>query len=340
MKSKVRIVLSIATVLMALVPGLIGQATAAMTIMEAADKINGLTPKLMPQQTILLGTFKASQPREFIWNPQQVAEYYPANIPESKKSENGGPVHPTHSTLITSYNVKYQLKVQDKPAYLSATLSTPDANGQMVNKEFVWSGDTATVSFNPGRASPPQVVTFRLNAAAISGINIRPFIAAELGAYVVPRLLMTIIYEPPGAQSKAKYGTSSTAGSTVCWDFARSGSVVTTVTENTFVDSIDKTGKAIKAIAAAAGMVTGPNPYVEAAQGVGEVLGQFNAVIGNTDISTASTTSYSSSTCQGVALTLDNWYDTDPTDGKDYPGQGDLFVILEDVLFVYAFVDG
>jgi len=100
-------------------------------------------------------------------------------------------------------------------------------------------------------------------------------------------------------------------------------------------------GKGVKAVASAASLVTGEtNPYIEAAKGVGDVLGQFNDIIGNTEIKTAQTNTYAVSQCKGTAFSLDNWYDTDPADAMNYPGRGDVFVIFENVLFAYVFVDG
>src|ERR1700730_3209667 len=95
-------------------------------ITAAANQLNSLIPEPVAQQTIPVGTYDGSN-NQFNFS---LEEGYPNNVPDFKKSENGGPYKPEHIAEINSYNVKYEFQIQRKPPNFKLTLHTLDANGQ------------------------------------------------------------------------------------------------------------------------------------------------------------------------------------------------------------------
>jgi len=65
-------------------------------ITAAANQLNSLIPEPVAQQTIPVGTYDGSN-NQFNFS---LEEGYPNNVPDFKKSENGGPYKPEHIAEI------------------------------------------------------------------------------------------------------------------------------------------------------------------------------------------------------------------------------------------------
>src|SRR5687768_8567075 len=185
-------------------------APADPNITAAALRINSFTPQAVPQQTIRIGTYDAAT-EEFTW---LIEEGYPSHVPAHKRAENGGPYQPDHLAEINSFNVTYEFEIKNRPAGFRLALRTPDANGNMVEKEATLSGSFARVSFNP-YSFAEQVVTIRSGPL----LRINPVLKPQLGSFVVPQLLLAIVYEPPGAIGYGSFGQRNTASTSISWGF-------------------------------------------------------------------------------------------------------------------------
>jgi hypothetical protein len=280
-------------------------------ILKAADDLNAITPIGLPEQTILIGSVDGVT-GTFTW---ALDGSYPANVPEYKKAENGGPVQPSHVASITSLNVVYEFTVTNPRQGLKIVLYLPDENGTMQERPATFQSGTWKIAFRPltfGRQ------TVRITAGGkVTAIAVTPALAEQLGAFVVPHLLLNILYEPPGARSVATYEQTHTAGSSISWGFSRGTRVVETVDpeklNNMFISAMSTAaGAASKAAGKAVEVVAG--------------LREQHLVTTTTDSSAGSFGS------QGTWFSLSKGFSTGI---HQYPGQGDRFLIMYDALFVY-----
>src|SRR5688572_24074925 len=163
-------------------------------IYNAAQQMNAITPQAVAQQTIEIGVYNGSTNTfQFLIEPS-----YPPNIPAYRWVENGGNVPPRYAPLINSYNVKYEFRIIDKPPGFGITVELPEADGSMVKKEatITGGGTRASVTFNP-KSFRAQVITIR-RPGGDTTVRVFPILQPQLGAFVVPHQLITIVYEPPG----------------------------------------------------------------------------------------------------------------------------------------------
>ncbi|HEY8134354.1 MAG TPA: hypothetical protein VII12_20920, partial [Thermoanaerobaculia bacterium] len=293
-------------------------------ILSAADQLNSITPPQQPQQSINVGGFNGAT-NEFNF---ALPDEYPANLPAYKRADQGGPVQPDHFADISSYNLKYVFGISNKPPNFSLTLSIPEPNGQTTEKEAVVNaaGTQATVTFNPHMAGRQIIRIQRANGTTQASLTAR--LRAQIGSFVVPSLLVGVIYEPPGAKSSASYTRESTAGTVESWGFARTGSTVKTIDQDEFRDDV---AKAAGFVGAAAGFFYPP------AKDIGAAISTVNDLVGHTEVETTTSRTHAENNSHGTYFAVADQF---TTTAHRYPGKGDAFVVLKDVLFVYYTVGG
>lgn len=298
-------------------------------ILRAAEQLNALTPQAVPQQTVrvarILGAGEVVE-----WNGAEMT----AGLPDYKKASQGGPAaeNPAPPIGLNSYNVAYEFEFPGAaPAGLQLLLYHPDGKGGMVREVATFgAGRTlATVRFNP-RANGRQRITLQ-GSGRDTTYSVHAHLREELGGFVVPYMLLTIVYEPPGALSTASYEKSSAAGTTLSWGEEHSTTSVKAENPDWYIDA------GLKGIGAIAPRIPGHGTTIAAAISVIEAVRpnrEDTTITIRTD-GRASSKSWSV-TVRSLARTTAN----DNAEGYQYPGRGDFFVVLKDVLFAYAYVDG
>ncbi len=329
-------------------------------IYNAAQQMNAIAPQAIAQQTIEIGTYNGgTNTFHFALGPS-----YPPNVPAYKRVENGGNVPPRYVPMINSYNVKYEFKIIDKPAGFGITVEVPEADGRMVKKEAVITtgGTRASVTFNP-KSFRAQVITIH-RPGGDTTVRVHPNLRPQLGAFVVPYQLITIIYEPPGlgsvpgSGSNSTFKQTSTANTVMTWDFARTSGLVETVTNGGMYDMFGQAmglgagvilGQAgdkamLEALEASAeGSAAGAKVAGQASQtavGAIPILAAVKVILDLTkgpDVTTTTTQTTGTTTTQGISIAVSASYTTKI---HRYPGAGDLFVVLHDVLYAYLAHDG
>jgi len=291
-------------------------------ITAAADKINTIAPQAVPQQTIHVGTFNGAT-NDFSW---WLPAYCPVSNP-NKCEDRGGPIPLKRYATIDSFSVKYEFSVVNRPPNFQLTLRVPDATGNLVDKVATWNptGTLAVVTFNAYSVAP-QTVIIR-HSGGETRLPITPRLAEQLGAFVVPHMLISIVYEPPGEHSSASYSRTSTAGTVVSWNFTRTSGVWETVDQDQMRDLFVK-------------IVSGSLSFVPGADKAASALNTINELLGHTDVETMRTNTRAVSGSKGWYFSVTEEFGTNNQDAYKYPGQGDRFVILRDVLFVYLVTGG
>jgi hypothetical protein len=284
----------------------------------AADQINSVLPPPMPQQTIVIGNYNGAN-QTFAW---LLPETYPPGTPEFKKAENGGPVQPQHATNINSFNVQYRFNIQNRPPGFQLKLTMANATGQVVEIPATLDSSGAFVSFN---AVSGDVQTVKISPGNIT-LRIHPHLREQLGAFVVPHLLVAILYDPPGEGSSSSYSNTSTAGTVVSWDFSRTSGMVETVDPNKWMELFNL---AVQGITTAAGVPA-----------AGQVMTTFNRLFAEPTVDTTTTITRSESSSKGTFFSVTRAFATDNQNLYPYPGKGDAYIILHDVLFVYVAKNG
>jgi hypothetical protein len=206
-------------------------------IAAAATKLNTLTPQAVPKQTIVVGSYDGSIGKL----GSSLRQVYPSGLPGYKQSAQGGPAQPYSEADINSYNVTYQIHLSKVPAGFKLTLSTPNAQGTMVDVPATLDNTArlASISFHPYSGAIQLLKAYDGNVEK-SVLYIVPLLRPQLGAFVVPHLLLAIVYEPPGSRSDASYSTTSTLGTTFSWDFVRSSGVIQAADSSTFLSTISQ----------------------------------------------------------------------------------------------------
>jgi hypothetical protein len=306
-------------------------APADPNITAAALRINSFTPQAVPQQTIRIGTYDAAT-EDFTW---LIEEGYPSHVPAVKWAENGGPYQPDHFAEINSFNVTYEFEIKNRPAGFRLTLRTPDANGNMVEKAATLSGSFARVSFNP-YSFAEQVVTIQ----GVPLLRITPLLQPQLGSFVVPQLLLAIVYEPPGAIGFGSFGQRNTASTSISWGFERSSGLVQHVALDRFTQAVEALQGLANGVQGAASVlslmfgVVYSSEVAEYAGKAGEVLGVIHTVMGQTEEVTT-TQGQTGGGTTGTSISVEVGVKTNEANGIQYPGADDRFVHLHDVLYVY-----
>ena len=306
-------------------------APADPNITAAALRINSITPQAVPQQTIRVGTYDAATD-DFTW---ALEEGYPSHVPPYKWAENGGPYQPDHLAEINSFNVTYEFEIRNRPAGFRLTLRTPDANGNIVEKEATLSGSFARVSFNP-YSFAEQVVTIRSSRL----LRITPVLKPQLGSFVVPQLLLAIVYEPPGAMGYGSFGQRNTASTSISWGFERSSGLVQQVALDDFTKAVEALQGLAKGVGGAASILSGmfgvvfAGPVAQYAATAGQVLDVIHTVMGQTEEVTT-TQGQTGGGTTGMSISVEVGVKTNEANGIQYPGADDRFVHLHDVLYVY-----
>jgi len=290
----------------------------AALIENAAARMNSVTPPPMPEQIIQVGNFDGSTGQFTLTLP----EYYPPYVPAYKRADNGGPVKPQRLADIASYNVSYVFNIRNKPSDFGITLSLQDAHGNTVEMPATIdaAGTKATVRFHPASFALQTVHIHR--PAGDTAVLVTPHLHEELGTFVVPYLLVGIVYEPPGVGSTANYSQTKTVNTVISWDLTASSGIVQTIDPAKFARLADSL---------IGGVLSISQPMVGTAWST--VTGLFpNTTVTQTTSVTAGTgqsSSFSIAVSVGFNTTL-----------HQYPGNGDLFIILHDVLFAYLAYDG
>lgn len=322
-------------------------------IKKAVDQINEITPHAMPQQTIRVGTFDGST-NHFEW---ALTETYTEEITlppvsDPKPGEANSPKNDqrprrvtAHVAEINSFNVKYEFEILNPPANFRLTLYLSDQNGRTVRKvaklntsaplkgkrrilvpRIVPTGSAAigVVTFNPYSSG---IQTFEIQHSRGKALfSIKPRLQDELGAFVIPYMLVGIVYEPPGARSQASYEEASTVGTVVSLGEAHTSGLISTVQPDQLRDVFfGAAGLAFKGVG---------HPEVAA------MLDVINKIIPKEYLITKSSNTTANSEAHGTFFSVADRYFTRPDDDYRYPGEGDVFLILTDVLFVYLVQDG
>ena len=330
-------------------PGLFAFAQEDPLITAAANQLNSLVPGPVAQQTIPVGTYDGSN-NKFTFS---LEEGYPNNVPDYKKSEYGGPYKPQHIAEINSYNVKYEFQIQHKPPNFKLTLRTPDANGQPAEllATVNAAGTLASVTWNPHRQGMWQTVTIS-GGGATRQYRIITILRANLGAFVVPYLLVSIVYEPPGqnvlnATSQGSFGQVQKATTSISWGFEQSVGVVRTVTYDDLSQALvdlKALGDGTKAIKDVGSVVLWLYGYAWA-PGVSEVVDKASAAIDGITSALATTgqvTTVQGQTSggdQGTSISVTAGAKTNIENGNQYSGGDDRFIYLRNVMFVYLVGD-
>lgn len=290
----------------------------AALIENAAARMNSVTPPPMPEQIIKVGSFDGTTGHFTVTLP----EYYPPYVPASKRADNGGPVKPERLADIASYNVSYVFDLTNKPSDFAITLSVQDAHGNTVAMPATIdpAGTKATVRFHPA--------SFALQTVHIhspirdTAFVVTPHLHEELGTFVVPYLLVGIVYEPPGVGSSANYSQTKTVNTVISWDLTASSGIVQTIDPAKFARLADSLIGGILSIS---------QPMV------GTAWSTVTSLFPNTTVTT--TTSVTAGTAQSSSFSIAVSVGFN-TVLHQYPGNGDLFIILHDVLFAYLAYDG
>lgn len=281
-------------------------------LQAAAQQLNQIAPQAVQHQTLPLGTFDGAN-GEMLW---VIPVEYPPGTPEFKKLENGGPVHPRAKAPIRSYDLTYQIDLQNKPANLSIELHRflGDGTTELIAPAVI-SGNTARIDFHPQTTSK-QLLRFNSSAGA-EAFSIWPQFQPEIGGFVVPHLLIAIVYEPPGGRSIASYAQSSSSGTVVTFGFASSSGLVQTEDPSALMQL------AYDGMAAVAGSFCGP---------MGKAVEVLTGLQENVSIQTTTTSTTASENSLGTQFTVSAQFSTGL---HQFPGAGDRFIVLSDVLFVY-----
>jgi hypothetical protein len=142
---------------------------------------------------------------------------------------------------------------------------------------------------------------------------------------VVPDQLIGIVYQPPGMDSAATYANTSTFGSTVTWSFESSSGFVETQNPAAFDEFFRNT-----LLAGAVGL---------ASPVAGQVVGVLGMLASDPVDTITSMTTNGMSNSLGSTFSLTQGVST-VNDLYAYPGKGDVFVILRDVLYAYVVENG
>ena len=320
-------------------------------VTQAANHLNQLTPPAMPLQVIRLGVFDGAT-NQFTWalpaydQTTGAVASAASSTPASgglggtrPTSASGTPtneptpaVDPMRLAVINSMQVRYEIELRNVDASFVARMITPGANGMVTVgaaiSEVPGKGKTATISFRP-YTNGEQALQIR-HGTVNKAHRIKPHLREQLGAFIVPHLLLSIVYEPPGQHSTAQYTAENSRTMLFSWDWAKQNGII----EEKSSDLL-KTLKAIEKAGPIVGKITGYPAIGEAAGSAASVIqGLMN---GETTVESEGTTSGQSS---GSTITVKAGFATDPTDAHRYPGQGDRFVVLNDVLWVYAVSNG
>ena len=324
---------------------------ATATATAWANWINGAGPQAVPEETIMLGTFvgmtvPSPSPNRMVWKSSFAKKgISPAcqhtHVPGLVSTSEDAPV-----VKINSFNVRYQIVVPTgSDADLRVVLTVPTLNGSedyagsIARVILPGSSSTqATIAFHPSTFRPQVLKFFNSSGALLDCFKIIPYLQPQLGAYVVPYLPVAIIYHPPGCGqcppgsgiacgSTATYMQGSTVGTTLSWETSRTSGVIRTENSTQFFEDLEKFATVVST---ASGFIPGGQAFAAGADTVSQVAGAVKG-IWNTETITTLTQTQGQTQARGWSTTLS-------TGNGTHPCQSDLFVYLQDVLFVYAVV--
>src|SRR3989442_10761587 len=290
----------------------------AALIENAAQQINSVAPPVMTEQVIDIGAYDGAT-KQFSF---RLEDYYPPNLPHNKRADEGGPVQTWHRPNIASYNVVYRFAIRNTPSGFSITVTLPLGNGSTVDQQATINAahTEATVRFNPHSFGFQRVRIHRTVQDTV--VELMPHLREQLGAFVVPYMLVAIVYEPPGSGSTSKYDQTKTQNTVMSWSATRSSGIVETIDPGK-MDSMF-----VQAMAAGANAIV---------PGAGTVLPIIAGLGEQTSVTKTTSSTVGTSHSTGVSIAVDLGYNTVL---HQYPGNGDLFIVLHDVLFVYLAMNG
>ena len=305
---------------------------APQKVVDAAIAINGQSTAI-PEQTIDLGGYDGAS-REFLW---ALPDLYPPGLPAYKRQENGGDVPPQHFAPINSWKVTYRVGLQNVPSNLTVWFKLPQADGTMKNVQATMNParTSAKVSFHP-YTTEPQIISFSAPGTTPKQVRLQLYLKPQLGAFVVPHLLLAVVYEPPGSQSSSSFAMSNTVGTRYRFEIEGGSGIIKTVDTGALLGTLAEIASGSGGFLAALGNPVGwagagaVAPYVTA---VGAVLTVIHGLEGSETTSTTEVTTTGTSQTSGWSMTVKKTYSTGV---HQYPGEGDKFIILDDVLFVYS----
>ena len=197
----------------------------------------------------------------------------------------------------------------------------------------------ATISFHPHVLGTQYIQFFHAGSlmncdfggqSLPCSFSIKAALQPQLGAFVVPYLPVTVIYQPQGCGqcpsgtcgSSADYVVGSTWGTTLSWDYSSSSGSVNSQSSSDLTDNAS-------AFLSALSMIPGPNSA--ALSTASSVLGAVKS-IWNTEQITTSQSGQGTTQTKGWSVTFKHDFETDVCRNED------LFVFLQNVLFVYTVV--
>lgn len=290
-------------------------------LLAAAERLNSVTPQAVARQTIRLGTYDAAT-KTFAWALEAA---YPPNTADYKTAEQSGPAQLRYYADVNSYTLTYEILIANKPANFSLAIVYPGPSGQVITKPASIAGNLARIEISPPATSPHEI---RVNQSGAPSLRFHPRLANQLGAFVVPYLLVSIIYEPPGTASRASYEVTTTAGTSMTFGFSRTSGFMTEAAPT------DTLMWAFNMVVPA---------YLEHGLGVPgwitSVLKEIGGIQSNT-VQLIIDTTVSNSRTKGHVFSITEGWETRANDAFAYPGNGDVYVILQDVLFMYVAYQG
>ena len=323
-------------------------------IYNAAQRLNSIAPQAVAQQSILIGAFDGGTNRfQFLLEPS-----YPPTSRPSQREEEGGHIKPRYVADINSYNVQYVFNIVNKPPGFGITIELPQPDGSVLKKDatITAGGTRAVLSFNP-KSFRQQVVTIH-RPGLDTVVRITPQLRPQLGSFVVPYMLTTIIYEPPGSGSSSTFAQTSTANTVISWGFARTSGLVETTAPSAMFDLFgqalglaagavlgdagDDAMKAALKAATVGDMAAAKGSYEKGSTAAGAVpwLAALQVIADlreETTVTKTTTDETRTTRTQGTSISITASYTTNQ---HQYPGRGDLFVVLHDVLFTYLALKG
>ena len=332
-----------------------------------ANWINDQAPQAVPQQSITLGTFQAAQnaPAKLLWQPSVPSSFC--------TSGQGSVVamNPPLCLSLNSYDMQYQFAIAKPANYdMQVVLTAPLPNGGTEKIAGVFQSSStalprvvpphpgvtaqvhrstappaaavATISFHPHVLGTQYIEFFHggsLMKCDFGGhtnpcsFSIKASLQPQLGAFVVPYLPITIIYQPKGCGpcashpndmcgSVAEYSSGYTLGTSLSWDYSTSSGTISTKSSSDITDDYS-------AFLSALSMIPGPNSA--ALSDASAVFGAVKGIWNTTDI-TEQQTGQGTTQSKGWSIAFNQKFNTDVCSDED------LFVYLKNVLFVYFVV--
>lgn len=327
---------------------------------DLVARLNGLTPQAVPEETNALGTLdlRPGGSKKMMWNPSfpiGQTRYFSCNAGSSGGGNDSlvqtvasGPV-----VKINSYNELYQILIAkpdntsvkvwlDVPTLTSSQTYNASLSVNPPGSTWFAGATIASIAFHPATFRPETLwISF---GSQTSCYTIIPNLQPQLGAFIVPYLPIAIVYQPPGCGqctttvngqtsvaacgSWASYDHGTKIGTTLSWGTSTTSGTIKTISSSDFFNTLNQA-------AGAASFISGVIPGGQAAASAFDTMGKVASFLGglsNTQEVTTTTNTQAKTEANGWTISVDEGAHT------DICAPDDLFVYLQDVIFVYAVV--